>query len=215
MCIVFVFVVYCVSYIMLASNVYSLFFFFFMILRPPISTRTDTLCPYTTLFRSKTTLLANLIPLLARHGLRVSVIKHAHHTFDIDHPGKDSYRLRQAGAAQTLLGSPKRWALMTELSGDNEPELQDVVLHLDPALADLILVEGFKQAAIPKIEVYRPSLGKPLWADQDMQVIAVAADGVVNTTLPVLDLNNAAEVADFVVHWLKTQARPNPVVSLK
>lgn len=163
----------------------------------------------------KTTLLANLIPILVKHSLRVSVIKHAHHTFDIDHPGKDSYRLRQAGATQMLLGSPKRWALMTELSGDKEPELQDLVLHLDAALADLVLVEGFKQAAIPKIEVYRPSLGKPLWADQDTRVIAVAADGAVNTTLPLLDLNNAAEVADFVVHWLKAQARPNPVVSLK
>lgn len=163
----------------------------------------------------KTTLLANLIPILIRHGLRVSVIKHAHHTFDIDHPGKDSYRLRQAGASQMLLGSPRRWALMTELSGEKEPELQDLISHLDASLADLILVEGFKQATIPKIEVYRPSLGKPLWADQDTQVIAVAADGAVNSTLPVLDLNNAAEVADFVRHWLKSQARPNPVVSLK
>lgn len=163
----------------------------------------------------KTTLLTNLIPTLASHGLRVSVIKHAHHTFDIDHPGKDSYRLRQAGAAQMLLGSPRRWALITELSTAREPELHDLILHLDPALADLILVEGFKQAAIPKIEVYRPSLGKPLWADQDTHVIAIAADGKVNTTLPVLDLNNAAEVADFVRHWLKSQTRPSPVISLK
>lgn len=163
----------------------------------------------------KTTLLTNLIPLLVKHGLRVSVIKHAHHTFDIDHPGKDSYRLRHAGAAQMLLGSPKRWALMTELASNKEPELQDLVLHLDPALADLVLVEGFKQEPIPKIEVYRPSLGNPLWADQDTHVIAVAADGEVNTTLPVLDLNNAAEVASFVMHWLKTHAEPSPVVSLK
>lgn len=163
----------------------------------------------------KTTLLANLIPILTKHGLRISVIKHAHHTFDIDHPGKDSYRLRQAGAVQTLLGSPKRWALMTELASDKEPDLSELLQHLDPTLADLMLVEGFKQEPIPKIEVYRPSLGNPLWADQDINVIAVAADGVVNTTLPVLDLNNAAEVAGFIRHWLKTQAEPRPAVSLK
>lgn len=153
----------------------------------------------------KTTLLTKLIPLLKERGLRVSLIKHAHHSFDIDHPGKDSYRLREAGAVQTLLGSSKRWALMTELSEEQEPRLEELAAQLDPGLADLGLVEGFKQAAIPKIEVHRPSLGHPLLADNDPHIIAVAADAAVATRLPVLDLNNAGEIADFVLQWHRAQ----------
>ena len=153
----------------------------------------------------KTTLLTQLIPLLKQRGLRVSLIKHAHHSFDIDHPGKDSYRLREAGAVQTLLGSSKRWALMTELPEEREPSLEQLAAQLDPALADIILVEGFKQAAIPKIEVHRPSLGHPLLASQDPHIIAVAADSPVQTHLALLDLNNAAEVAEFVRQWLQVQ----------
>jgi molybdopterin-guanine dinucleotide biosynthesis protein B len=155
----------------------------------------------------KTTLLTNLIPELVATGLRVSVIKHAHHTFDIDQPGKDSYRLRKAGAVQMLLGSKKRWALMTELpSNPEEPTLDELLPHLDGDMADLIVVEGFKRAAIPKIEVYRPSLGKPLLAESDPHIIAIASDGVALTTaLPVLDLNNAKTIATFVLQWLKKQ----------
>lgn len=153
----------------------------------------------------KTTLLTKLIPELMARGLRVSLIKHAHHSFDIDHPGKDSYRLREAGAVQTLLGSSKRWALMTELPEAQEPSLEKLVAQLDPDLADLALVEGFKQAAIPKIEVHRPSLSYPLLADNDPHIIAVATDGPVITTLPLLDLNKAEEVADFVLQWHQTQ----------
>ena len=159
----------------------------------------------------KTTLLTSLIPVLTLHELRISVIKHAHHTFDIDHPGKDSYRLRESGAVQMLLGSRKRWALMTELSRiapeQPEPDLAELLGHMDTTLVDLILVEGFKQAAIPKIEVYRPSLGNPLLADSDPNVIAVAADGAVTTKLPVLDLNDPVEIAEFIVTWLR-QRRP-------
>jgi molybdopterin-guanine dinucleotide biosynthesis protein B len=162
----------------------------------------------------KTTLLTSLIPVLSQHGLRVSVIKHAHHTFDIDHPGKDSYRLRQAGAVQTLLGSPRRWALMTELADSKEPELPELLAHIDPSLADIILVEGFKQTSIPKIEVFRPELNKPLWADQDSHVIAVAADGPVKTALTVLDLNNTVEIAEFVLRWLQAQSEPVPALLL-
>lgn len=153
----------------------------------------------------KTTLLTHLIPLLNARGIHISIIKHAHHSFDIDHPGKDSYLLRQAGAVQTLLGSSKRWALMTELPVEREPSLDELASQLDPALADLVLVEGFKQAPIPKIEVHRPSLNYPLLANNDPHIIAVAADSAVATHLPVLDLNNAGEIADFVMHWHQIQ----------
>lgn len=161
----------------------------------------------------KTTLLTRLIPVLAQHGLRVSVVKHAHHTFDIDHPGKDSFRLREAGAVQMLLGSRKRWALMTELARiapeAPEPSLAGLLRQIDTSLADLVLVEGFKQEAFPKIEVYRPSLGYPLLAGSDPAIIAVAADGPVTTGLPVLDLNDPSGIAAFIVTWLR-QCRPDP-----
>jgi len=161
----------------------------------------------------KTTLLTALIPLLIARGLRVSVIKHAHHRFDIDHPGKDSYRLREAGAAQTLIGSRQRWALMTELPprapDAEEPDLEHLLSRLDPTLADIVLVEGFRQAAIPKIEVHRPALGTPLLAAQDAQIIAVAVDAPVDTRLPLLDLNAPEAVAAFVLAWLDSQ-RPTP-----
>lgn len=157
----------------------------------------------------KTTLLTRLIPELVMHGLKVSVIKHAHHSFDIDHPGKDSYLLRESGAVQMLLGSNKRWALMTELSRIGpeavEPGLEELLPHLDSALVDLILVEGFKSAPIPKIEVFRPSLGNPLHADNDPHVIAIAADGAVESRLPLLDLNDTLMIAGFVIDWLKHQ----------
>jgi molybdopterin-guanine dinucleotide biosynthesis protein B len=157
----------------------------------------------------KTTLLTRLIPVLGQHGLRVSVIKHAHHTFDIDHPGKDSYRLREAGAAQMLLGSRHRWALMTELprtprDAQPEPRLAQLLPHIDTALADLLLVEGFKHEAIPKIEIHRPALNNPLLADRDENIIAVASDGAIATKLPVLDLNDPVAIAEFILQWLKT-----------
>ncbi len=157
----------------------------------------------------KTTLLTNLIPILVAQGVRLSVVKHAHHTFDIDHPGKDSYRLREAGAVQMLLGSKKRWALITERSrtddGQHEVGLCDLLPHLDHSQVHVILVEGFKQEPIPKIEVFRPSLNNPLLADSDPNVIAVASDGPARTHLPVLDLNNPNAIADFVLDWLQRQ----------
>lgn len=154
----------------------------------------------------KTTLLTRLIPELMARGLRVSVIKHTHHSFDIDHPGKDSYRLREAGAVQTLLGSNRRWALMTELAETAEQSLEDLLPRLDASLADLIVVEGFRNARIPKIEVFRPVQDCPLLAATDADVIAVATDVRLEMTLPVLDLNDPAGVADFIVDWLA--ARP-------
>ena len=149
----------------------------------------------------KTTLITQLIPELAKHGLRVSVIKHAHHQFDIDHKGKDSYQIRKAGAVQTLIASNKRWALMTEFA--LEPDLDDLIAKCDNRYADLILVEGFKQANIPKIEVHRPSLNMPLLATQDSNIVAVASDSALNLThISVLDLNNIAAIAVFIIHHL-------------
>lgn len=158
----------------------------------------------------KTTLLTRLIPELTSRGVRISVVKHAHHAFDIDHPGKDSYRLREAGAVQMLLGSSRRWALMTELSrvssSAQEPGLAELLAQLDMSLADLVLVEGFKQEAFPKIEIYRPSLGKPLLALNDPLIFAVASDAPIDIARPVIDLNNPAAVADFVQQWILRQA---------
>ena len=158
----------------------------------------------------KTTLLTSLITVLTSHGLRISVIKHAHHSFDIDHPGKDSFRLRESGAVQMLLGSRHRWALMTELSRignapETEPTLAQLLPHIDTALADLIVVEGFKNEPIPKIEIYRPALNKPLLAEADPNIIAIASDAGVNSKLPVLDLNNPVEITEFILLWLKNQ----------
>lgn len=157
----------------------------------------------------KTTLLTSLIPVLIAHGLRISVIKHAHHSFDIDHPGKDSYRLRESGAVQMLLGSRNRWALMTELSRiapqHPEPSLAELLEHLDTSLADLVVVEGFKHEQIPKIEICRPSLCKLMLAADDRHVIAVAADGPVSTQVPVLDLNDPVMIAGFILTWLAGQ----------
>lgn len=167
----------------------------------------------------KTTLLISLIPLLVQRGLRVSVIKHAHHSFDIDLPGKDSYRLREAGAVQMLLGSRRRWALMTELSriGADEPEpcLEELLEHLDASLTDLVVVEGFKHEPIPKIEVCRPSMCKLLLATDDPHVIAVAADGPVFTPVPVLDLNAPVLIADFVLAWHKRQHAAKKIASIR
>ena len=153
----------------------------------------------------KTTLLCRLIPLLKERGVRVAMVKHAHHTFDIDTPGKDSYELRKAGADQMLVASSQRWALMVEDPHDDRPDLDRLLAHLDPAHADLILVEGFKDEAIPKIELHRAGLNQPLLFPDDEDVVAVATDAPlpVVTDLPVLDLNDPAAIADFVcTHFL-------------
>ncbi|KPK46976.1 MAG: molybdopterin-guanine dinucleotide biosynthesis protein B [Thiotrichales bacterium SG8_50] len=149
----------------------------------------------------KTTLLRALLPLLNARGLRVGVIKHAHHTFDIDVPGKDSYELRRAGATQTLVGSRHRWALVTETPGSEEPRLAELLLHLSPDSLDLVLVEGFKAEAFPKIELHRPALGHPLMCRTDPSIIALATDAPVQDapSLPLLDLNDPASVVAFIV----------------
>ena len=149
----------------------------------------------------KTTLIEKLIPLFVRRGLRVSLIKHAHHTFDVDHPGKDSYRHRQAGASEILVTSSRRWVLMHELRGAPEPPFDEQLKRLSPC--DLLLVEGFKFAPIPKLEVWRAVTGEPLLHPNDSHFVALVTDTKVETRLPVLDLNNADAVAAFVLSHLK------------
>ena len=145
----------------------------------------------------KTTLIEKLIPLFVNRGLRVSLIKHAHHTFDVDHPGKDSYRHRQAGAAEVLVTSSRRWVLMHELRGAHEPSFEEQVRHLAPC--DLLIVEGFKHAPIPKLEVWRAETGEGLLHPNDPHIVAVASDVKVETRLPLLDLNDAPAVAAFIL----------------
>ena len=148
----------------------------------------------------KTTLLAALIPELVARGLSVSTIKHAHHEFDIDRPGKDSWRHRQAGAREVMVASSRRWALMHELRGLAEPSLNELIAQMSPV--DLLLVEGFKRQSHPKLEVHRPSLGKPLIYPDDPHVVAIASDEPFAAPLPLLSLGDAAAVAAFITDHL-------------
>lgn len=151
----------------------------------------------------KTTLLRQLLPILKREGLRVSVVKHAHHSFDIDHPGKDSYELRHAGADQMLVASRNRMAWVKETS--KEPVLEEVLDALDQDELDLVLVEGFKQAVFPKIELHRPSLGKSLMYPLDSNIIAIATDArIINSrAVPTqLNLNQPGEIAEFIMQTI-------------
>jgi molybdopterin-guanine dinucleotide biosynthesis protein MobB len=153
----------------------------------------------------KTTLLIKLITILTDKGIRVGIIKHAHHTFDIDQPGKDSYKLRKAGASEMLIGSVNRWALMVDADEGQEFTLEDHILQMDQDNLDLILVEGFKLEKIPKIELTRPSLGNDLFFPDDDNVIAIATDEplTVATDLPVLDINNPDQIVAFICdHFL-------------
>jgi len=151
----------------------------------------------------KTTLITRVIPVLAGRGLRVSTVKHAHHRFDVDRPGKDSHAHREAGAVEVLVGSAQRWALMHELRGAPEPSLDDLLGRMSPV--DLVLVEGFKTHAHDKIEVWRVgAAGEPLWRT-DPDVVAVAVDFRLSVALrseisvPLLDVDDPEAVADFVV----------------
>jgi molybdopterin-guanine dinucleotide biosynthesis protein B len=147
----------------------------------------------------KTRLITRLIPHLAARGITVSTIKHAHHAFDIDKPGKDSYEHRHAGATQVLISSAHRWALMHELRGAPEPDLTDLLEKLAPV--DLVIVEGFKRTTPVKLEVHRPSLGKPLIAPDDPAVAAVASDVPVALPpgLPNLALDDIEGIATFIL----------------
>ncbi len=154
----------------------------------------------------KTTLLLKIIPLLKQKNIRIGMIKHTHHKkFDIDHPGKDSYRLRQAGAEQMLVASGKRWALMVEMEDKlEEPNLEHLLAHLNQEQLDLILVEGFKHEKFPKIEVHRPSLGKSLLFPDDESIVAVVCDepSLITTTLPIFDMNKPLLIVKFIEKYL-------------
>lgn len=145
----------------------------------------------------KTTLIEKLIPLFAARGLKVSLVKHAHHTFDVDQPGKDSYRHRHAGCNEVLVSSSRRWALMHELRGAPEPGFAQLVERISPC--DLLLVEGFKREQLPKLEVYRAAVGESLLHPQDPNIVAIASDQRVDSSLPQFDLDDAPAIAEFVL----------------
>jgi molybdopterin-guanine dinucleotide biosynthesis protein B len=146
----------------------------------------------------KTTLLIKLLPELVRRGVTVSTMKHAHHGFDIDQPGKDSFEHRRAGATEVMVGSSRRWALMHELNRGPEPGPMDLVKHMTPV--DLLIIEGFRAYPHDKLEVHRPSLGHPLICERDPHVVAVASDAPVpGVALPRIDLNDVPAVADFML----------------
>jgi molybdopterin-guanine dinucleotide biosynthesis protein B len=146
----------------------------------------------------KTTLLAKLIPVLNARGLKVSTIKHAHHNFDLDKPGKDSYVHREAGATEVFISSARRWAQLHELADEEELHLRDIIRRMSPV--DLVIVEGFKRETHPKIEIYRAAVGKPLLQPGDDWIVAIASDAPVpQAKVPVLDLDNIETIADALL----------------
>jgi molybdopterin-guanine dinucleotide biosynthesis adapter protein len=146
----------------------------------------------------KTTLLARVIPVLVRRGIRVSTVKHAHHGFDVDVPGKDSHTHRVAGATEVFVSSARRWAQIHELREEEEPSLGAILARLSPV--DLVVVEGYKRHPHPKIEIYRAEVGKPLLHPDDDWIVAVASDGPVpNARVPVLNLDAAEKIADVLM----------------
>jgi len=149
----------------------------------------------------KTTLVVDLIPEILSRGFSVSTMKHTHHNFDMDRPGKDSYNHREAGAHEVMIASSTRWALMQELRDVPEPDIEELITHMTPV--DLVLIEGFKSYPHPKIEVHRPSLGKALFWDNDPSVVAIATnEPMPSVKLPVLDLDDVVAIADFVLEYV-------------
>lgn len=145
----------------------------------------------------KTTLMVAVLPLLVRAGVRVSTMKHTHESVDLDRPGKDSYRHRAAGASEVMLVSSRRWTLMHELPGGQEPALDTLLARITPV--DLLLVEGFKTYPHPKLEVHRPALGRPLLCAQDPTIVAVASDSPLDgLAVPVLPLDDVQAIAAFI-----------------
>ena len=146
----------------------------------------------------KTTLLAKVIPRIVARGFSVSTIKHAHHSFDMDRPGKDSHTHRMAGATEVVVCSANRWAIVHELRGEAEPTLSELVQKASPV--DLMLVEGYKRASHPKLEVYRPAVGKPLLYVDDPAIVAIAKDEPLpNAPIPVVDLDDAEAIIDILL----------------
>ena len=162
----------------------------------------------------KTTLLTKLIPIMNDRNLRIGIVKHAHHSFDIDHPGKDSYELRHAGANQVAVASRERIAWIKEYSDDrDDTTLLEVLSALDINSLDMVIVEGFKHESFPKIELHRPALGHPLICTQDKNIIALACDERVDSApdIPQLDLNNTNEIADFIISRIKDDNSETPI----
>jgi molybdopterin-guanine dinucleotide biosynthesis protein B len=147
----------------------------------------------------KTTLIEQLIPRFVKRGMKVSLIKHAHHSFDVDHPGRDSYRHREAGCSEVVVVSEKRWVVMHELRGEPEPSLEDQIGRVSPC--DLLLVEGYKHYAMPKLEIWRKQNAKALLYPEDKHVVAVAADASLDTRLPRFDLNDYDGIGDFILSY--------------
>ncbi|RLJ41082.1 molybdopterin guanine dinucleotide biosynthesis accessory protein MobB [Litoreibacter meonggei] len=145
----------------------------------------------------KTGLMERLVAEITGLGFTVSTLKHAHHMFDVDHKGKDSYRHREAGASQVILASRNRWAVMSELRGAEEPSLADLLGKLDPV--DLVLIEGYKREGHDKIEAHRAATGQPLIAPGDETIVAVASDSAPEVSVPVLHLDDTAAIADFIL----------------
>lgn len=153
----------------------------------------------------KTTLIAQILPILRQNNLRIGVIKHSHHSFIIDKPGKDSFRFREAGAESVMLVSQKRRAIITAIPPNQKFSLNAQLCHLDQTSLDIILVEGFKAEKFPKIEIYRSSMNKPLLYSSDASVIAVASDTTLSLQQPLvlLDLNQPATIAKFILNYYK------------
>jgi len=149
----------------------------------------------------KTTLLTRLIPILNKEGLKIGIVKHAHHQFDIDQPGKDSYELRKAGATEIMVSSKKRWALVHEINKKrDDTDLEELLKHMSLNELDLVLVEGFKHEPLAKIELNRPSLGNPFLFPTDSSIIAIATDEIPKKEikLPILDLNDCNQIVEFI-----------------
>jgi len=147
----------------------------------------------------KTTLIEQLIPRFVKRGLKVSMIKHAHHSFDVDQPGKDSYRHRQAGCSEVVVVSEKRWVIMHELRGEPEPSLEEQIGRVSPC--DLLLVEGHKHFPLPKLEIWRRENGKPLLHPGDEHIVAIASDTALETRLPRFDLNDLDGIGNFILSY--------------
>lgn len=154
----------------------------------------------------KTTLMVRLLPELVGRGLSVSTVKHAHHNFEIDRPGKDSYEHREAGATEVMITGGRRWALMHEIREKAEPSVADLISHMTPV--DLLMIEGFKSDEHPKLEVYRSDTGKPLICRQDPKIVAVASDEILGgLDIPQLDLNDVPAIADFIIDYCDLRSR--------
>lgn len=147
----------------------------------------------------KTTLVTAVVPALIARGIKVSTIKHTHHNFDIDKPGKDSYEHRMAGAHEVVISGGARWALLHENRDEGEPTIEDILSRMAPV--DLVLIEGFKTYPHPKMEVYRPEVGKPMLCSDDPSIVAIASKPAVDVSIPNLDLDDVEGVTDFIVAY--------------